>query len=480
MFNRTAGLFNRLSSQLALVNMLPAPVVARAGPLLASLKVWPPEIQSGLAGLFSPQAGEATTPFMKMIAKWVVNARRAAKEGKKVILVPFNFPSELIHAFERAEPLTSEVLSSFAASCLLGQGEEYWDMAMAMGMPDHVCSASTIELGSMLGCRDFHPQAIVSSAPGSCDVNSKMHEFVAHQLNIPHFFLQKPPDDTGRGRERYGVYLRSLIQRLEVFLGEKLREDNLRAVLEKANRCTELHYELFDLHKAVPCPVPNIFSLFLYGTRFTMWGTDEGIKTLEAMAKVSKRRLAEKAYPAEKEVARCVWAYTSYYWDFCGFFNWMEEQGYSHLGDALDLYFPSPVDTSSMDSMIDGLAESAWNMPMTRQVGAESMSRAWTEDVIFAAKSLKADCVIYCGHHSCKQTWSVVSILRSELEKRLGLPLLILQGDSWIKRMTPIGVLQQEIDEFVKNVVLNRSTPKRSLKQRRQRRLEAEAARVQP
>lgn len=471
------GLFNRLSSQLAVVNRVPAPVVAKVGPFLASLKVGPPEIQSALAGLFSPQAGEAAIPFIKMIAKWVVNARNAAGHGKKVILVPFNFPTELIHAFESAEPLTSEVLSTLAASCLPGQGEEYWDMAMAMGgMPDHLCSANTIELGSMLGCRDFHPQAIISSAPGGCDVNAKMHEFVAHHLDIPHFFLQKPPDDTGRGREQYRVYLKSLIKKIEAFLGEELREDRLRSVLEKANRCTELHYELFDLQKAVPCPVPNIFSLFLYGTRFTMWGTDEGIKTLEAMLRVSKRRLAEEAYPAQREVARCVWAYTSYYWDFSGFFNWMEEQVYSHLGDGLDLYFPSPVDTSSMDSMIDGLAGAAWNMPMTRQVGAESMSRAWTEDMIFAARNLKADCVIYCGHHSCKQTWSVVSILRSELKKRLGIPLLILQGDSWIKRMTPMSVLQQEIGEFVKNVVLNKSAPKRSIKKRRRRKWEAETA----
>ena len=476
MIRRSRGLFDRLSLQLAVVNALPAPVVATVGPFLASLKVGPPEIQSALAGLFSPQAGEASTPFIKMIAQWVVNARNAARRGKKVILVPFNFPTELIHAFESAEPLTSEVLSTLAASCLVGQGEEYWDMAMAMGMPDHLCSANTIELGSMLGCKDFHPRAIISSAPGGCDVNAKMHEFVAHALNIPHFFLQKPPDDTGRGRERYTVYLQHLIRKLEAFLGEELREGKLRSVLEKANRCTELHYELFDLQKAVPCPVPNVFSLFLYGTRFTMWGTDEGIKTLEAMVRVAKRRLAEKAYPAAREVARCVWAYTSYYWDFRGFFNWMEEQGYSHLGDGLDLYFPSPVDTSSMDSMIEGLAGAAWNMPMTRQVGAESMSTAWTEDMIFAAKNLKADCVIYCGHHSCKQTWSVVSILRSELERRLGIPLLVLQGDSWIKRMTPIGVLQQEIDEFVKNVVLHKALPRRSIKRRRQRKLEAEAA----
>ena len=460
------GLFDRLAFQLALLNLVPTPVLDKAGGVLLSLRLFPENLASGAGALMAPHVREASIAFLKMIGKWVSNASKASRQGKKVILLPFNFPSELIHAFDSARPLTSEVLSTLGVAALSGQGEEYWDMAMGLGLPDHMCSANTIELGSMLGSEDFKPQAIISAAPGGCDVNSKIHEFVALYLGIPQFFLQKPPDDSGRGRKQYSRNMRTLISQLEAFLGEELTEAKLRKVLEKANRCTELYFELWDLHKAVPCPVPNLFSLLMYGTRFTMWGTDEAIKTLETMVKVSKLRLARQAYPAEKEVARCLWAYTSYYFDFQGFFNWMEDRGYTHLGDGLDLCFPRIVDTSSRDAMIEGLAEAAWNMPMTRQVGGESMSRSWTEDVIYAAKELKADCVIYCGHHSCKQTWSVVSILRSELSKRTGLPLLVLQGDAWIKRMTPISVLQQEIDEFIRNVVAKKPLKKRKIRGR--------------
>jgi len=101
-------------------------------------------------------------------------------------------------------------------------------------------------------------------------------------------------------------------------------------------------------------------------------------------------------------------------------------------------------------------------------VGGESMSRSWTEDVVYSAQDLKADCAIYCGHHSCKQTWSVVSILREELMRRTGIPLLILQGDSWIKKMTPISVVQEQIEQFVTNVVARKkSTTKRKLRKRK-------------
>lgn len=461
------GLFDRLSSEVTIVNLTPAPLLGPLGAALSAMPFLPDDFGSSVKALMAPHVRRGSVAFLKMLGEWISNAKKAPRRGKKVVLVPFNFPSELIHAFDNAVPLTSEVLSTLGTSALIGQGEQYWDMAMGLGLPDHLCSANTIELGSMLGSEDFQPQAIVSSAPGGCDVNSKIHEFVANYFEIPHFFLAKPPDDTGRGRRQYGIYMRELIGQLEEFLGEELTEDKLRAVIEKANRCTELHFELWDLKKARPCPVPNLFSLFQYGTRFTMWGTDPGIKTLETMVKVSKKRLAAKAYPAEREVARCLWAYTSYYFDFLGFFNWMEDNGYTHLGDGLGLYFPRIIDTSSMDSMVEGLADAAWNMPMTRQVGGESMSRSWTEDVIYAARELNADCAIYCGHHSCKQTWSVVSILRSELQNRIGLPLLVLQGDAWIKRMTPMSVIQNEIDEFIKNVAARGDAPKRRVKKRR-------------
>jgi len=111
---------------------------------------------------------------------------------------------------------------------------------------------------------------------------------------------------------------------------------------------------------------------------------------------------------------------------------------------------------SSRETMLTGMAEIARNMPMTRQMGADSMSVQWLDDITWAATELGADCCIYCGHHSCKQTWSSATVVRSELMKRSKVPTLILQGDSWIRRMTPMSALQESIEEFVKNVVKQR------------------------
>jgi hypothetical protein len=131
------------------------------------------------------------------------------------------------------------------------------------------------------------------------------------------------------------------------------------------------------------------------------------------------------------------------------------------------MIFPQPIETASRDTMLDGMAEEARNMPMTRQMGAPSMAMGWSDDVIMAVTQLSADCAIYPGHHACKQTWSAASILREELMKQVGVPLLVLQGDSWLRRTTPIGVIQELIEEFISNVVVPKQAGRRKVRKRR-------------
>ncbi len=457
------GLLNRVYSLISLMDRFPEEVSDEEAE--GVIKVLPGDTARALTALFQPRVRRASLAFFRMLGSWLESARRVREEGGKVILVPFNFPVEAIHVFRRAVPVTSEVLTTLGVVALEGQGERYWDFAMSLGLPDNLCSANAVELGSVLSERDFAPDAIVQAAVGGCDVNSKIHEFVSHYLGIPQFILEKPTECTSRGRRRYLQNFKQLMERLQEFIGEELEEERMREVMENANRCVELQNEIWEMHRGVPNPVPNVYALFSYGTRFSCWGREEGVRTLETMRDSVLDMLRSGDVP-EEERARCVWIYTGYYFDFLGFFSWMEERGISYLGDGLDLFFPARTDTSSMESMLEGMAEAAWNMPMTRQVGGDSMWVRWLDDVIFAIKDLGANCAIYSGHHSCKQTWSVFAAVRNEITRRAAVPTLCLQGDSWIRRMTPISVLQEEISRFVDTVVAPSGRRRRAARRR--------------
>ncbi len=445
------GLFNRVYGLFGVMNKFPD--VMSEAELEGLIKVLPPDSANSIRSILRPSIQEASMAYIKMLNVWLAEARQARDEGKKVILLPFNFNPEIIHFFDNIFPLTSEVLTTMGVVALEGQGQRYWDYAMGMGMPDHICSANSVEIGSVLTGVDFKPDAVISAAPGACDMNAKIHEFLARYLEIPQFVIQKPPDNTRRGYEFFKNSYRNLIAMLEDYAGEEVKEEKMREVATKANRCTELYYDLWELKKQVPCPVPGLFSLYIIGVRFAMWGRDEGITTMQKMVEVARRNLEDPHCQNREEVARVLWTYVSYYYDLLGFYDWMDEKGFINMGDMLQINFTQPIDLSTRESILDGIVENAWNAFMTRQMGGDSMSLRWVNDLIHIVKEFGVNGAIFCGHHACKQSQSVFSIARKELQEKTGVPTLRLQGDSWVGSMTPMSVIQAEVEQFINNVV---------------------------
>jgi benzoyl-CoA reductase/2-hydroxyglutaryl-CoA dehydratase subunit BcrC/BadD/HgdB len=357
--------------------------------------------------------------------------------------------------FENAVPYTSEVVTTIGVNALVHQGEPYWDYAVSLGLPDFVCSANTIALGSVLLSKDgneFSPDMMISAAPGGCDANSKIHEFVSEYLGIPEIILDKT-GESSRDFELYRRLFRQMFLRLEKELGEA-DEDRMIKTLEKANEANELFWELFELKKFSPCPVPNLFTLMSYGTRFTMWGRDEAVSMFEKLVEVAEKRRRRGEYPAEREIARSIWVYTGYYVDLYDTWIWMEDNGITYLTDILNSGgFPQVYEVFDRKDALEAIVKTAWDYGMTRQMSADNMGLKWTEDFIYLAQDLKANCAIYCGHHACKQSQAVFRILRDGMTRK-GIPVLKLDGDCWNRRITPVSVLQEMILNFVNDVVV--------------------------
>jgi benzoyl-CoA reductase/2-hydroxyglutaryl-CoA dehydratase subunit BcrC/BadD/HgdB len=439
------GLFARLHELGRVLVALPPEMSDAATEGL--LRALPPDSARGLSAALRPELRTVSLSFLRLMAEWIQDVQRARQDGRRVVLIPFNFPPEVIRIFRRAVPLTCEVLTTLAVAALEGQGERYWDWALELGLPESLCSSSTITLGSLLSGRDLAPDIIVQSTAGACDANSKIHEFVSLQLGVPQVFIEKPADDSARARALHRRYFRRFIGELEELLGERLDDDHMRSVLEHANAAAGRYYDLYDLQRRAPSSVPNLFPLYSYSVRFSAWGLPQATELLERMVQTAA------SLPPRPEVVRALWLYVGYYIDLYGLFTWLEEQGITYLDDALALYSPQPVETRDRETMLDGLARTVFDYPMTRTMGASSISQSWIEDMVHAIGELRATCAIFSGHHACKQTWSVFARVRSEIMRRTGIPVLGLQGDSWNRRITPPSALRDEIRSFVDTVV---------------------------
>jgi len=69
--------------------------------------------------------------LQEVLGNHIVEAVEAKENGKKVVMIPFNFPPEVIHLFDNAVPYTTEVVTTIGVCALTHQGEPYWDYALS-------------------------------------------------------------------------------------------------------------------------------------------------------------------------------------------------------------------------------------------------------------------------------------------------------------------------------------------------------------
>lgn len=421
-----------------------------------------PELRSTLLAVLEQKASRGLNVFfLDKLVGIFKEAKNAHDNGKKLIFIPFTFPPEIFWGFDTIFPICTEIVGGLITNICYGQGERFMDFAMGMGLPDSLCSANTIGMMPLFMGPGLRPDAIVYNSPGSCNPNAKIHAFASDYLGIPQFILEKPVDETPRGRELFSGYMKRFIAELEEWSGEELKEERLREVMETSYRAVELYHEFWELKKARPCPVPNVFSMELLILRSQMWGREEAVEVLQKMVDISKERLRKGEFEAPEELARVYISYIYWLFDFYGYFTWMEKKGITILGDILAIHYFPEMDFSSKESMLRGLADIAFDYPMTRQMGGNSISLRWLEDIAYAAQDLGADACIFGGVHACKHTLGTVAFFRREMMKRTGLPTLILTGDVMDKRHMPMEMFQEEVELFVDQVVSRKKAPKR-------------------
>jgi hypothetical protein len=223
--------------------------------------------------------------------------------------------------------------------------------------------------------------------------------------------------------------------------------------MTNCDKSWELWWEMAELKKLKPCPVPNVFNMCADATRLALWGTDTGLELMQTLVDAVKARAKNKTYTAP-EKARVWWSYIYYYTDFYGMWNWFEDHGITFLGQIISIYRQPKTDLSSRDSMIRMLSETAFDYTMTRQMGAGITSEMWLEDTIQECTNFGADAAVYCGYHACKHAAGGNAYFRKEIGKRLGIPVCNLQGDTFDKRQTSATYYQDEIVNFLNSVVL--------------------------
>jgi len=418
-----------------------------------------PEEQGVLGGLQVALADVITKPKLREITRewincnliyWSETVLKGLEEGRKVVYFYFTHSPEIYFAMDLI-PICAEYQPALASAVWANGAEEGIDRIEAEGLPSHLCSTQKGTMGWLLMNKVPKPDIIVKPV-GICDPSNMAYQWMAEKTGAEFIPIDTPYSLDAESFEYYLKGFKRMVAKLEEVTGQKLDPEKLREVVECSNEAYEYFLETLELRKAVPCPDPSLSHILAAGTMLTSVGRPEAIAYFKACRDVAKRNMerGKGVIPEDKEEIRTLWTNVPILFDF-PFYDWIEEElGAVHLFDCLDWFFTEPIDTSSTESMIRGLAERSFNWPMHRQ--SMAFADDWIDDFVWLAKEYRADCAIFGGHMACKHSWGLNKLLSDALKKEVGIPSLRFDMDLADKRFTSIADIKAKMTEFIQTV----------------------------
>jgi benzoyl-CoA reductase/2-hydroxyglutaryl-CoA dehydratase subunit BcrC/BadD/HgdB len=374
----------------------------------------------------------------------------AVENGKPIVLQQLCVGPELFYAFD-VQPVNPE---AWAAVPLLTNPEmavPYLEIAENAGVAADLCSVNRTMIGELIGGSIPRPD-FITWASQPCD-SIKVGYYIAKYLTgVPMFFIDSPQWDTPECLDYYAHQVRQLIVFLEEQTGRKLDWDRLKEVVEESNRAVEYIIELNELRKLVPCPSDSRVPTYLFITFMTMLGLPGATAMYKAFRDEAKERAQKKEGVVPEEKIRGIWFSIMVPWDLF-WQNWLQEElGHVNVMDMFGYLTALPIDTSTPDKLIRGLAE-RWHMavPMGRQ--ARGIVDSYFNDFLYVYEEWKGDCLILAGNSGCRWLKGAYGMLR-EICREREIPALQFDIDIFDPRFVSAQAYRGQVEDFLTTVVM--------------------------
>jgi len=339
----------------------------------------------------------------------------------------------------------------------------YKDRSFAGHVPEGTCTYHSAMLGMVLSNLLRKPKGILFSSFPCDSMVASCQALSEYYGGVSMFVLDSPYDDSKESYEYYASQIKEAFQYLEEITGKKLNLDTLRETVRRSDRAHELVYQINELKKKEPCPIP--LSRIVRAVSIGMWflaGSENLILWLEKFLADAKQR-AEKGIGGQyEERLRIAWINTFPAFD-PAIFQWMEErfgavslvsQGAEHT--YWSTFKPTRRDDYdyNFDELCGILADKSLNTPMIRQ--ARGHVDNFVRDSVYWCRDWHIDAAIFSGHIQCRGTWSSAQLSKEVLMDELGVPTLIYETDIFDPRVTSAEQIVRIFEPFLEMVAENK------------------------
>jgi hypothetical protein len=245
-----------------------------------------------------------------------------------------------------------------------------------------------------------------------------------------------------------------MVDSLADVLNQKPNYENLRTSVQYSNNAIEHLAEINNLRRAIPCPIESVFNPIGSAVQNFFSGQPEKEIFYREVREIAQTRVRRKEGAAVEEKIRSFWPYMSLFFDIT-FAEWLDRRiGMPAVSDIFNYFFFDPIEnvkTIDDKAIIDGLAYQSMEYPMVRQ--SESFAATFFDDAVNLAQQFNADCAIFTAHIGCKQSSSIIQLMREVMKEEVGIPMLTLELDIGDKRMTSLETIQKKVLEFTQTLL---------------------------
>ncbi|MFX0032812.1 MAG: 2-hydroxyacyl-CoA dehydratase [Candidatus Hodarchaeota archaeon] len=372
-----------------------------------------------------------------------------AREGFPIIGHHFSFPTEFLSCFD-CVPICIESTSYLLAALLPNGSEPYYDLITNWGHPFHTCTSQKGTMGMTLDDLFKFDAVITPTAP--CDNTYASYPFFRYHKNIPVITPDLPFLKAEKSYFYHGDQIKLGLEQLGKVIGQEPNYNKLQEALEIENQTTKMQLEIFELKKAKPCPVENMFNVMAAAAQIYLSGQMEKLDFYENMLEIAKKRYKNKEHHAGEEKIRSIWPYMIVFFDLA-LCEWLDRHlGMSVLFDIFNYNFADPINTKSdLETMFYGMARKAMEAPMTKQ--SAEFYYPFIEECLKLARDYYADCFIFTSHLGCKQFGSIGQLLRESLRDEIGIPMLLIDLDVGDARFTSEKIIREKIKLFAQTLL---------------------------
>jgi benzoyl-CoA reductase/2-hydroxyglutaryl-CoA dehydratase subunit BcrC/BadD/HgdB len=377
-------------------------------------------------------------------------AAAMADPDRRVAMFEFGLVPQIFHAFDCA-PLCLEFFPSFYTAADEKVVYEFLEAAEAAGVPSDTCSTDRFIIGATLaGELPTNSFFVTSSAP--CDGTRIAYPILKRILDCPMLFLDAPYRDDREAIRYYARQLKDqLIPFVEAQTGRKFDIDRFREVVDESNRAYELMVDTHETYRARPAPHHGLLRTAPY-TLFTQGaGRPRTTEVLRLFQEDSTRRVREgRCEGPFREKHRVLWVHVPPTYDL-DLFSWMEQQlGATVVATSLSgTTILEPIDTSSLDSMLEGVAWQGLDMTMSL-MRYDSVS--FLDLAMHTYVQYGCDCIIATQHVGCQSICGARGMILERCRQR-GIPLLFLEFDYNDDRVFSPELMRAQIQEFFNTVM---------------------------